>query len=445
MIRMILPFALILALLTGCAEDEADFGGRQADGADEPVALSIAPESVTRTVTFEGDAWEGGEEVAVSIGGTVKKYVVGTDKTTLSPATDVEPFYWTGATMDIEAWYPYADEKPTVTVPADQTTMTKVCEAIMLEASVTDAPLGPVALTFTHRTARIFLKPLRCSGIHSDYSSDAAYLTNLSGVSSGTTIRPYKFANIGYYALVAPQDIADGTSIATICYSGDMFTYKPGATTFAAGVDYDFDVSYYFNTRPKLNGHKYVEMGDGLKWATCNLGAANPMDYGNYYAWGETATKSTYDWDTYAFNPSGDGNTFTKYTTSDAQLDASDDAARQNWGGTWRMPTRAEMEALTNTTNFTWTWTTDYLGTGVAGMIVTSKVSGFVGNSIFLPAAGYINNTGVGMAGSLGDYWASNIYITIIFSGTKLLIKSDGASVSGSQRRSGYSVRPVSN
>ena len=151
------------------------------------------------------------------------------------------------------------------------------------------------------------------------------------------------------------------------------------------------------------NGHDYVDLGlpSGLKWATCNVGATKPEEYGDYYAWGETETKKIYDWTTYKWC-NGSDDTLTKYNTESdygtvdnkTVLDLEDDAARANWGGAWRMPTDAEWTELRN--NCTWRWTNGYNGTGVAGRIVTSDING---NSIFLPAAGYTVY-----------YWSSSLY-----------------------------------
>ncbi|MBQ7388829.1 MAG: hypothetical protein IJW01_05635, partial [Paludibacteraceae bacterium] len=134
-----------------------------------------------------------------------------------------------------------------------------------------------------------------------------------------------------------------------------------------------------------------VDLGLSVKWATCNVGASTPEGYGNYYAWGETTTKSTYDWSTYKWC-NGSYKTLTKYCTSSTYgtvdnktvLELADDAARVNWGGAWRMPTDAEWTELRE--NCEWTLTSDYNGTGVKGRVVTSKTNG---NHIFLPAAGY--------------------------------------------------------
>lgn len=488
--RTILPLALVAALLAGCAEDDAaDIGGgRQAGGAGEPVALTIAPESVTRTVTLAGNAWEGGEEVAVSIGGTVKKYVVGADKSTLSPASGVTPFYWTASTMDIEAWYPYADTKPTVTVPADQSTTDKFRAAIMLEASVTDAPLGPVALTFNHCTAMVTINAYDLKD--GWLKGDLVLLTNLSGVSSGTTIKTYKRTITGdydyFYALVAPQTVAANTSLLTICRGGDVWTYKHNAAVnLQAGGYESIAITYNSATRPAINGHKYVEMGDGKKWATCNVGATNPQDYGDYFQWGATVpyyqagysqespcthwidSKSGYDWANYSFMEDGqsDWKRITKYTFADNQKDGTkwydgdtfigdgktsfadygyaDDAARANWGGTWRTPTDAEWTWLRENCN--WEWTGDYLGTGVKGMIVTSKVTGYTSNSIFLPAAGYRFDAGLYLDGSGGYYWSSSLYEYISDYARDVYFESGVVYRDDYSRYWGQSVRPVSN
>lgn len=447
-IRTILPFALVAALLTGCAEDDAaDIGGgRQAGGAGEPVALTIAPDAQTRAVNLTGTAWEGGEEVAVSIGGTVKKYVVGADKTTLSPASGVTPFTWSGKTetKTVTAWYPYADTKPAVTVPADQSTEDKFRAAFMLEATVSGVTYGTTAaLTFNHRTAMVTINAYDLKD--GWLKGDLVLLTNLSGVSSGTTIKTYKRTITGdydyFYALVAPQTVAANTSLLTICRGGDVWTYKHNAAVnLQAGGYESIAITYNSATRPAINGHKYVEMGDGKKWATCNVGAANPMDYGDYFAWGETATKSSYSWSNYAW---GDGSTFTKYTTKNAQLEAEDDAATANWGGTWRTPTDAEWTWLRE--NCTWTWQTDYNGTGVKGMLVTSKVSGFETSTIFLPAAGYRSYASLIYAGSYGYYWSSSLHKDYSNHARYVSFHLGGVYRDDGSRYFGQSVRPVSN
>ena len=125
------------------------------------------------------------------------------------------------------------------------------------------------------------------------------------------------------------------------------------------------------------NNHEYVDLGLSVKWATCNVGATRAEEYGDYFAWGETQAKSTYNWSTYKW--SNDYITRSKYNTkmgygtidNKTQLDFSDDAARVNWGGNWRMPTDVEITELYEQC----TWTEIALN-GVKGYKVTSKING---------------------------------------------------------------------
>ena len=161
---------------------------------------------------------------------------------------------------------------------------------------------------------------------------------------------------------------------------------------------------------PESNGtkkHEYVDLGLSVKWATCNVGASAPEEYGDYFAWGEVEPKEEYSWSTYKWC-NGSYDTQTKYCTNSSYgtidnrtvLEASDDAAAVNWGGVWRMPTYEEQDELLN--NCTWTWTTQ---NGVNGYTVT----GPNGNRIFLPAAGYRIDSSLDSAGSYGDYWSSSL------------------------------------
>ena len=140
---------------------------------------------------------------------------------------------------------------------------------------------------------------------------------------------------------------------------------------------------------PNYNGHEYVDLGLSVKWATCNVGANSPEEYGDYFAWGETETKSEYT--------QANSLTYGK-SLNDISGNPQYDAATANWGGTWRMPTYDELNELL--TNCTWTWTTQ---NGVKGY----NVEGPNGNSIFLPAAGCRDGSLLLSAGSFGPYWSS--------------------------------------
>ncbi|MBO5915996.1 MAG: InlB B-repeat-containing protein [Bacteroidales bacterium] len=195
------------------------------------------------------------------------------------------------------------------------------------------------------------------------------------------------------------------------------------------------------------NGYDYVDLGlpSGLKWATCNVGATTPEGYGDYFAWGETSPKDNYSWSTYKYCK-GSENTLTKYcnesdygyngfTDNKTTLDLSDDAARANWGGQWRMPTTAEQDELRY--NCIWTWTTQ---NGVNGYKVTSITNG---NSIFLPAAGYCDGTSVGYVGSGGYYWLSRLYVSRPRSADYLHFNSGNVNWLNYYRSYGHTVRAV--
>ncbi|MCQ2342397.1 MAG: hypothetical protein MJZ75_02740 [Paludibacteraceae bacterium] len=160
------------------------------------------------------------------------------------------------------------------------------------------------------------------------------------------------------------------------------------------------------------NNHAYVDLGLSVKWANMNVGATTPECYGDYFAWGETSPKTTYSWSTYKYCQ-GSSTTMTKYCKNSSYgtvdkktvLDPEDDAAHVNWGGNWRMPTKAEQYELIK--NCTWTWTSNYNSTGVKGYIVKSTKNG---NSIFLPASGYYDSSLLYGVGVCGDYWSSSLF-----------------------------------
>lgn len=132
------------------------------------------------------------------------------------------------------------------------------------------------------------------------------------------------------------------------------------------------DKEEYAKTHGKINDHEWVDLGLSVKWATCNVGANSPEDDGNYYAWGETSTKSSYTDD----NSVTYGKNF-----GDIGGDSQYDAATANWGGDWRLPTKSELEELVN--KCTWTCT----------RTKGCKVTGPNGNSIFLPTEFYLSST----------------------------------------------------
>lgn len=214
------------------------------------------------------------------------------------------------------------------------------------------------------------------------------------------------------------------------------------------------------------NGHDYVDLGLSVKWATCNIGAYSPNGYGSYFAWGETASKSSYTWDNYKWYAGkyehkaqyvGDYDwtyykqkkyvTDSRYGSVDnkQRLDLFDDAANANWGGRWRMPTLTEVNELS--TNCTWEWI--YQG-GVAGFRGTSKING---KTIFLPAAGacfcemipggghmpcYLHGKGESIA-----YWTSSLAGSFNADAIRRSTKINHPFTLAMTREAGLSVRAV--
>ena len=191
---------------------------------------------------------------------------------------------------------------------------------------------------------------------------------------------------------------------------------------------------------PVTPDHEYVDLGlpSGTLWATCNVGANAPEEYGDYFAWGETEPKDVYSWSNYKWC-NGSHNTLTKYCTESdygtvdnkVELDPEDDAAYVNWGENWRMPTLDQQTELR--TECTWTWTTQ---NGVNGYLVT----GPNGNSLFLPAAGGLY-AWLYDEGSWGYYWSHTLYCTLPYGAYGVSFSSDD--VGWDFRYAGHSVRPV--
>ncbi|MCQ2257713.1 MAG: hypothetical protein MJZ41_06950 [Bacteroidaceae bacterium] len=206
--------------------------------------------------------------------------------------------------------------------------------------------------------------------------------------------------------------------------------------------------------------HEYVDLGlpSGTLWATCNVGANSPEEFGDYYAWGETETKTNYNLSTYKYYASSteqdaDGfyiitkgytkynpqskssdNGYKKFYDDKTKLEPDDDVAHVLWGGDWRMPTKAEQDELRN--NCIWGWTELK---GVNGY----KVTGVNGKYIFLPAAGYRDNSSLSVEGSRGYYWSNSLIESSPDCAFYLDFYSSRVNWSGYYRSYGYSVRPV--
>ena len=222
---------------------------------------------------------------------------------------------------------------------------------------------------------------------------------------SGATYKffPYQGTIIIYNASGAPMNILKVHEL-----TAEQMIATPEGGTF----------SVWSTTPPPpviIDEHEYVDLGlpSGTLWATCNVGASKPEEYGDYFAWGETKPKSIYNWSTYKWC-NGSSTTMTKYCTRSeygnngftdnlTELQPEDDAATANWGSGWKMPSLDQIKELFESYYTTSEWTQL---NGVYGYKITSKSNG---NSIFLPAAGERLEDGLYYAGKYGNYWSSSL------------------------------------
>lgn len=203
--------------------------------------------------------------------------------------------------------------------------------------------------------------------------------------------------------------------------------------------------------------HEFVDLGlpSGTLWATCNVGASSPEEYGDYFAWGETEPQADnrYSWASYKWSNGGteDYPNLTKYcqqskygyngfTDTLTELESADDAATVNWGADWQMPSLAQIDELINSSNTTTTWTTV---NGVYGRKITSKKSGYTDKYIFLPAAGCRGRGSLYSAGEEGNYWSRSLITSNPDGAYLLAFYSSYVTYGGSNREGGFSVRPV--
>jgi len=265
-------------------------------------------------------------------------------------------------------------------------------------------------------------------------------------------------------ATVKPDDATDKTvtwstsnnTIATV-ENGKVTAVKEGEASITARAGEEEATCKVVVKKTIPSGA--VDLGLSVYWGTTNLGAGKPEEYGDYYAWGETepyyssqspltwknGKSAGYNWASYKWY-NGSSSTLTKYNTKSSYgtvdnktvLDQEDDVASVKLGGKWRMPTDAEWTELS--TKCTWTWTTNYNGTGVEGQIFTATN----GNSIFLPATGRRDNSILYDAGSGGYYWSSSLSTDRPSFAWFFGINSNDASRYDDYRCSGFSVRPVS-
>ena len=189
--------------------------------------------------------------------------------------------------------------------------------------------------------------------------------------------------------------------------------------------------------------HRYVDLGlpSGTLWATCNVGASAPEEFGDYFAWGEIEPKEDYLWTTYKWC-NGSDQTLTKYCTDDyfgtvdnlTVLYPEDDAATVNWGSSWCMPTKEQFLELSSYCSKIWT-----TRNGVNGYLYI----GPSGNTLFLPATGKFMGSSLQESGTRGYYWSRSLVEDITYSAWCLNFGSNYMHSSSNSRNQGITVRAV--
>ena len=255
------------------------------------------------------------------------------------------------------------------------------------------------------------------------------------------------------FNLVSLFLVAVGTCVFCGCSKDDVEEFEPQEQVNGAGKHSDSGQGGNSDDGQGDDAdanHEWVDLGlpSGTLWATCNVGASKPEEYGDYFAWGETSGynsgKTTFSWATYRYWD----NTYsavTKYCTSSTygeidnkkELEPEDDAATANWGSGWQMPSQEQFAELINSSYTTTSWTAL---NGVNGRMIISKSNG---KRLFLPAAGYRSGTSLSNAGSYGSYWSRSLFTDNSQLGRELLFDSSGIYTNNGYRCSGRSVRPV--
>jgi hypothetical protein len=268
--------------------------------------------------------------------------------------------------------------------------------------------------------------------------TDTAFeITQISVTLTGTVIgttEPHDTISCGMFYSTQSAGVKSGTKIASNSSGDGTFSLSLNGllvhTTYYYCAYLMIDSTYYYGEVKSFTTKAYedaVDLGLSVKWASCNVGATKPEEYGGYYGWADpTGTKTSKNYNDYpSANPPSEISG-TEY-----------DIARAKWGGNWRLPTKVEVQELVD--SCTWTWTTQ---NGVNGYKVARKNGNR--NSIFLPAAGFRGGTGMYDVGTYGYFWSGTLYECPADNAYNLLFYNNGGhNVSNYYRVSGFTVRPV--
>ncbi len=374
---------------------------------------------------------------------------------------------WKNATDEAKymASYPYdADGVYEVTVPADQQNSEMLPFDILYTEGRVKGEDGAVDIVFSHALAQLKVKltfggalgtnpqimtiTLSHAALSGTFTvGDADGRCSWSNQGNSGTVTLLKNYHAEFECLLPPQTITDYYIIVDAVVDGIEKQYRFESSDLVL----EQGATCIVPLQVGKSEHPYVDLGlpSGTLWATYNVGATAPEEYGDYFAWGETQSKEAYDWSNegdykYGIRDTSDkpDGGMTKYNSIDnlRTLESSDDAASVNWGSDWRTPTKADFDELLEACDAE--WTDDYDNTGVAGLIVTSKTDET--RFVFFPAAGYHYTRGLDAQGTDCKYWCSSIYETEYPVAWSLNAGNDYPLVmGGNSRYYGFSIRAV--
>ncbi len=465
----LLIFAAVALAFAACSQIE------NPEESNVPVNLSYSTVSAIETKAAQNlnnDYFASGESVTVRISNTGAgewtNYTFTTGAAGVMNAPDPAPYYPAGSqNIDIAAYYP-ASAGTSFSVAADQTSDADYKDSDLMFALVEDQAKQDAAvnLAFSHKMAKLNVNITAGSGVSSissvnilnvkptvsfnqatgEVGEATGSATSIAMSNNGAAVIPAQTISGGLLSIVTDKGTATYSVSDKVFEAGKLYTINitvnlraVGTTTAITGWTSEGTVTVTPVSR--IPGSiEAVDLGLSVKWANMNVGAEAETDYGTYFAWGETLgytvigssfydpaegnVKTSFERGNYSLINDGDSPKLIKYNFKESQgyvdnretLDVTDDAACANWGGSWRMPTKAECEELINTfsdtENYTWTFcdgsTTQYKGSTVKGIIVQSKKAGSAGNCIFLPFAGNRQNDAFyGMAAA--SFWSSTV------------------------------------
>lgn len=483
--KKVFLFAAMLAMAASCSVSEVDSIKETGKGIAPEITASYENNGTKTTITTNDEGvgtiwWKPADEINVFYGTTSTHYVSKNTENATTVAFGTTDIIGSTESAQENIWglYPYNEdavcdgESVTTTIPAAQqaiagsfdddlfTSLAHSTSTVMKFYNV----LGGIKFSLS----RDDIQSITFKGNNDEYIAGKVKLEmDANGKPEAEVIDGKKtitltpkegtafIKNTNYYIVLLPTVLSEGftmtfeteSQIGTFEYTTKSIEIKRSVFSKKENID------NYATFDAKTPEQEYVDLGLSVKWATCNLGATSPEEYGDYYAWGETETKSSYSEETYKYYKSDEENKgYTKYVPSSyanthgymgvydnkSVLDLEDDVAHVKLGGKWRMPTNAEIDELINNC-------LSYKDTynGINGRKFTSLKSGYTDKWIFLPAAGYRSGNKI-QWNTDGYYWSSSLRpsSTPFYADCLYFFTSDKCT-NPCGRTSGLLVRPV--